>query len=188
MSNNHAVALNRENITHVQVSTLLNTIATMQHGLREWPTEPNGVPSSSRLDGEGRLALETSLIKACERLDSVLADNARWGIDKLLDIETKLDDTLRNQNAFFDAQRKAADETRRPSHILKPDLMKTPHGWCAFYGDLSNDASLITGIGESPAEAMASFDFAYFRKLAPDEWPVEVTATPIPKPRKPKTR
>lgn len=171
------VAINRENITTMQISVLLNTITTMQAGLREWPTESNGVPSTNRLDGEGRVALETSLIKACERLDEIVSDKSRWGIDRLLEIERKLDETLAAQNDFFKSQKAAADDTRRPHRFLSPDLRLTPHGWCAWYGDVSDDASLITGIGDSPAEAMAAFDEAYYRKLTPAELPNPLVAT-----------
>lgn len=174
--------LTRENITLQHFSVLLNTLATLQAGLREWPTEEAGVPGTSRLAGEARLAQEVTLIKTCARIDQLVEDEVRWGLSRLLDIEQRLDDTLTNQNAFFASQKAAADDTRKPSRFLQPDLIKTPSGWCAFFGDVSNDDSLITGVGESPAEAMAAFDAAYFRKLTPEELPIQHAPTK----RKPK--
>lgn len=176
--------VSREGITLQQFSVLLNTLATVQAGLREWKLEDSGVPEVSRLAGEARLALEASLLKTCARIDKLVDDDSRWSIDRLLDIERKLDETLATQNSFFASQKAAADDTRRPSRFLSPELIKTPQGWVAFFGDVSNDTSLITGIGESPAEAMASFDEAYYHKLTPEELPNPMAATSKRKPKK----
>jgi hypothetical protein len=178
MSNNNQATFTREAITLQQFNVLLNTLATLQAGLREQPTEEAGVPGVHRLAGEARLALEATLLKTCARIDKIIDEESRWSLDRLFDVERRIDETLSTQNAASVAQKEAFEDSRRPCRILQPDLVKTPNGWIAFYGDVSNDASLITGVGESPADAMLAFDQSYHQKLTLAELPSGAGAPP----------
>ena len=171
MNNNNAqhMPATRENITQVHFSMLLSTVNMVLNGLREIPTEENGVPDTSRLDGEERIALSATLIKTLDRIDEILLDKDRWSLDRVLDIEQKLNETLNAQTAFFRAQSLTSEEQRRPYFILRPELKKTVQGWIAYYGDPAEIDSLICGAGDSPAEAMENFDRAYYRHLTPEE-------------------
>lgn len=160
---------NRENITNAQFTTLLSTVNVVLNGLREVQTEENGVPRTDRLAGEAQIALTTTLIKTLDRIDSLMDDKTRWTLDRVLDIEHRLNETLENQNAFFRSQRETADEQRRPYFILRPELKKTSQGWIAFHGNPAEADSLIVGAGDSPAEAMDNFDRAYYRRMTPEE-------------------
>lgn len=161
--------MSREGITNLQFSTLLSTLNVVLGGLREVQVEEKGVPRTDRLDGEAQIALTTTLVKTLDRIDHIVDDNNRWGLDRLIDIERKLNDTLEVQNSYFKAQRETADEQRRPYFILRPELSKTSQGWIAAYGDPAVPESLLCGAGDSPAEAMANFDRAYFRHMTQDE-------------------
>lgn len=178
--------LTRENITLQQFNVLLNTLATVQAGLREYQREDNGVPSVDRLSGETKLALEATLIQACARIDKALAEEDRWTLNRMRDVEEKLDATLKAQTDFFQSQKRFSEDQQRPCHMLKATLVKTNHGWCAYHGDLQFDESLITGIGDSPAEAMRQFDFSFFTKLSPEEAVTVTEVFPVKPKRKPK--
>lgn len=53
----------------------------------------------------------------------------------------------------------AAYDMQRPSAIYRPDLSRDGNQWCALYGqDLVRG---VSGFGDTPDEAMASFDKAW---------------------------
>jgi len=49
-----------------------------------------------------------------------------------------------------------------PSAIYRPELSIDGDRWCALYGKNLHDG--VSGFGKSPAEAMAEFDRAWYRK------------------------
>lgn len=67
-----------------------------------------------------------------------------------------LQDTLARDNY-------RAVEMCRPSYLYRPKLSIDGNKWCALYGeDLQHG---VAGFGDSPAEAYADFDKAWYRKL-----------------------
>lgn len=57
----------------------------------------------------------------------------------------------------------AARERRRPCHLWRPRIYIDGNQWCALYGDNIQDG--VAGFGDSPEEAMASFDAAWSEKV-----------------------
>jgi hypothetical protein len=57
-------------------------------------------------------------------------------------------------------------EMQRPSVLYRPSLVADGNKWCALYGD--DLATGITGFGDTPAQAMAAFDTAWWSEHTPD--------------------
>lgn len=55
------------------------------------------------------------------------------------------------------------DEAGRPSAIYRPSISIDGNQWCALYGENLQDG--VAGFGDSPADAMASFDAAWRANL-----------------------
>jgi hypothetical protein len=53
-----------------------------------------------------------------------------------------------------------------PSMMLRPRLFVDGNQWCALYGE--NIEKGVCGFGDSPAEAYAAFDKAWYAKLPAD--------------------
>ncbi len=58
---------------------------------------------------------------------------------------------------------RAVDSYATPSAIYKPSLSIDGNQWCALYGSNLQDG--VAGFGDSPADAMASFDMAWSANL-----------------------
>lgn len=56
------------------------------------------------------------------------------------------------------------DEASRPSAIYRPAISVDGNQWCALYGENLQEG--VAGFGDSPAEAMVSFDAAWRATLA----------------------
>lgn len=57
----------------------------------------------------------------------------------------------------------AASAMQDPSVLYRPAISIDGNKWCALYGD--NLQNGVAGFGDSPAEAMAAFNIAWFGKL-----------------------
>lgn len=62
-----------------------------------------------------------------------------------------------------------------PSAVYRPAISMDGEKWCALYGDNLQDG--VAGFGDSPAQAMADFDRAWYAKL-----PVAAPQQPAPVP------
>lgn len=60
-------------------------------------------------------------------------------------------------------QRKAGEESARPSVLFAPALSLDGDKWCALYGENLQEG--VAGFGDSPDEAMRAFDVAWTEKL-----------------------
>ena len=109
---------------------------------------------------EARIALENTLIKACDRLDKILSDDRRWSIDYQMGLEDEFKKSHANNVAFLEAQRTAAEEVASPHFQHRPKLAKSQDGqlWIAILGDENDLDNAITGIGRTPEEALQEFD------------------------------
>lgn len=59
-----------------QLQAALNVVVQSAHCIRILDKEDQGYT-------EGQVALENTLVKACERLDSLLADTSRWALPEM---------------------------------------------------------------------------------------------------------
>jgi len=133
---------------------------------------------------EGYVAAENTLIAACERIDSILADDKRWGLEfqtrleKLFEKNTEIARSVaEKQKALLDettakekAVREAAEASLAPHLHFRPVLFAMGDGtWVAYLGDPSDLSSGILGNGNSPAGALKSFDAAFNGALNEDQ-------------------
>ena len=72
-----------QNLVAGQLQSCLTAIGNLTTHLRDSEDlSEGGVPRSSALDGGCKSSLEVSLIKACNRLDSILDNNECWRVPK----------------------------------------------------------------------------------------------------------
>lgn len=172
--------LHRDLSTNTQLGMLMGVCNTMLGALLNPDREAENIPGKKLFPGEAKLAAENTFIKACERIDSVLDEAKRWGIDYQLTLEQQYLDRhkeqismMKAQQEFSNQQRKTAEQIIRPNFRYKPVLLKTEDGkWVAFLGNLDDIEAGIMGAGDNPQQALDSFDEAFAGNLSPAilEW------------------
>lgn len=126
--------------------------------------DEGGVPKEQGKLTEGQVAVENTLRAACERMEKILNDDARWSDDFQRKIEKEYDDLHAQQMATIAAQRAAAAELTTPHFRYRPDLHRLRDGrWMAILGDTEKLEFAIYGIGESAQQAVEEFDCAFLK-------------------------
>jgi len=170
-----------EVVTEQQIHTALDVLL----GLQAWmiPDKPgigefsSGVPSDFRLDGEAAIAASTTFIKACARIDALLEDGTRWGLDVHKKLQENLEKNYAQQHEFLKAQTVASEALARPFFLMKPEFVQCSDGtFIAYVGDISIPGSGFMGVGVTPQAAAEDFDKAFTRHA--DEQLRLKTATP----------
>jgi hypothetical protein len=172
--------LHRDLSTNTQLGMLLSVCNTMFAALLHPEREAENIPGKHLFPGEAKIAAENTFTKACARIDSILDEAKRWGIDYQLTLEQQYLDRhkeqlslMKAQQDFAHQQRKTAEQIVRPNFRYKPVLLNTEDGkWVAFLGNIDDIESGIMGAGDNPQQALDSFDEAFAGKLSPAilEW------------------
>lgn len=154
---------NRENITMAQFNSLLGVfIHTANFLIATDPSKTEGGP----LDGGVKSSVETTLIKLCNRLDSMLDDESRWGLAIHNSAEAALCGVYEQHAKMLTEQTKAYAEISSPHHRYKPQLVKMSDGsWLAFAGNPHDIDNALCGVGDSPAMALEAFDALFSGKM-----------------------
>jgi hypothetical protein len=133
---------------------------------------------------EGYIAAENTLISACGRIDSIISDDRRWGLDfqarleRLFEKNTEIARAVsEKQKALIEettakekAIREAAEAALAPHIQFRPTLFAMGDGtWVAYLGDPADLSSGILGNGESPVAALKSFDAVFNGALNEDQ-------------------
>ena len=149
---------NREMVTTGQLQNVLHVCGMAITGLMQ--TAPDDSDSNRPKNSEARIAMENTLIKACDRLEKILEDDRRWSIENQMELEGEFRKSHAENLKFLEAQRKASEELSTPHFQWKPVLMKSEDGhiWIALLGDPAKPLEGIMGMGRTPEEAMAEFD------------------------------
>jgi hypothetical protein len=151
---------NRDTVTAVQVTTLLNVVGMLSNVLCNQAYE--SIPGSHKLDGGPRIAAENTFINVCSRLDDILSDTGRWKFDFQDHLEYLLGKLYAQETAFREAQTRVANEASTPHAIHKPVLLRTADDlYIAVLGDPADIDKSVIGLGSSPAEAMQAFDVVF---------------------------
>lgn len=172
--------LHRDLSTQNQLSMLLSVAQCAMNFLtvEEPDLESGETPKETQdLSGETRLAAETTFIKAMAKIDSILDDKNRWGLDYQLALERQYCEdhyermqTFREQQIALKleqkkalAQKMAAEEVSSPHFRYKPVLVQDEDNgqWAAILGDLNDLDHSIIGVGASPAAALRAFDTVF---------------------------
>lgn len=172
-----------EVVTEQQIHTALDVLIGLQAWMiPEVKTILDGAastPSDFRLEGEAAIAASTTFIKACARIDALLEDNTRWGMDVHKKLQDNLEKNYAQQHDFLKAQTEASQALARPFFLMKPEFVQMPDGtFVAYVGDISIPGSGILGVGVTPQAAAEDFDKAFTRHA--DEQLRLKTATPPP--------
>jgi hypothetical protein len=142
----------REYITEQQVVIVLSAIREMYPGL-----------INEDCPKEARLAAEATFMGLCDRLDKIVADEARWSMTGTSNFYDELAETQKAQQEFLSTQTAAASIVLRPSYIHRPTLMRDDTNFYAVWGDSTIPGGAIIGVGATPNAALADFDAAFDR-------------------------
>lgn len=151
----------RDQITNFQINTLLNVAGLLANVLTNPMREFEGVPSPA-LDGGIKTSAEASFINACNRIDEIVSDPARWTFKMQEHLEYKLGEIYSREIQLKEAQLKSVNEVNSPHFLYKPTLVRLKDGtYAAILGDLNDVDNSLVGVGLTPADAMKSFDEAF---------------------------
>src|ERR1035437_6040535 len=175
--------LHRDMSTQSQIGMLLAVSNTMIGFIRmiDKAEEDHGLEPDQC---EASIAVENTLISACSRIDEILKDNNRWGLEfqtrleKLFEKNTEIArGVAEKQTALIEetrekerVQREAILQSQKPHILFRPTLFPMPdHTWIAFLGDPANLQSGVMGTGPSPVAALDSFDLAFAGRLTQEQ-------------------
>ena len=145
----------REQVTQTQVGTVLSTIATMIPLMGMRHDEMDG----GAMDGGTKEAVQATLITACRRLDMLLEDDSRWGIQGHDRLENHLAGLYHEHAKTLRLQQQQIYELAKPHIRHNPQLGRLNDGsWIAFLGDINDINNAIVGVGGCPAQALEAFD------------------------------
>lgn len=157
----------KEELTNHQLGPILAILRELQPFLLEEPVSSGETPTASALDGEVSAAAELTFIKACDRMNAILDDEARWTIKPHTDAIAEIVKTQKAQQKFLAAQTATTEQMQAPHFLLKPSVAIMGENYVAFWGDISKPGEAICGVGRTPQEALLDFDKAFNR--APNE-------------------
>jgi hypothetical protein len=150
---------NREDVTTGQLQNAISVCSLAVTALiNPWRGFSGGEDDPK--NSEARIALENTLIKACDRLDKILADDRRWSIEYQMALEAEFKKSHAMNFAFLESQQKAADEVASPHFQHRPKLAKSQDEqiWIAVLGDEKDLNNAVVGMGRTPEEALQEFD------------------------------
>jgi len=152
----------REVMTQAQVMPILHMVQALVSCLNG-PAFMTDETARKELDGGVKAAMESTIVRACSRLDSILDENPRWTIS-----ESPVEKYLSTQSALAEAQMKLTQHAMKPHQRHKPALIKMSDGnWCAILGDVDDLENAVTGIGRTPQEALEAFDGMFTGQIPP---------------------
>lgn len=169
--------MTREAITAAQIHHLLSVAGTMASIAHRHPTLDEDENETLPAKTEAQIAAENTFINACSVLDQILADPMRWDLS-----------FQQQQEKVFQAQQLATvnrrirdlEECDLPHVRFSPSLYRTVDGkWMALLGDPDSPGSGVTGIGNSPQEAINNFDATFLGRavtIDPVKWAEELNS------------
>lgn len=148
----------RDQVTQIQVGTVLSAIATMIPLIHIRLDDVDG----GAMDGGTKAAVSASLITACRRLDTLMEDNSRWDLKEHTNLEKQLANLYHEHARVLKMQQQQIEYLARPHARHNPQLGRLPNGsWIAILGDVNDIDNSIVGIGDSPAQALDAFDIMF---------------------------
>lgn len=149
---------NRTIITNAAlVSGRINNVLSITGALEPYLLDPDasfgdgGFKKSNPLDGGAKMAVEQTLIRACNRLDTIIQDDKNW-------IDDEMDDAMKFARELRDHQRKDFKAKLGHAARLSPSIMRIDDLFVVFIGDPNVPATLLCGVGVTPVAAIEDFD------------------------------
>jgi len=158
----------RDIMTSNQIQNLVQIGSFALHSLTyNQGVEPH---QKTELDGGCKSSAEAIFIKVCDKLDDILSDTDRWNFNVQETLENKLEKMYDQNLEFLLEQTKAARQVNTPHFCYKPTLLKLPvtGEWIAYIGSLEDVEHSIVGIGNTPANALESFDSLFKGEPLPE--------------------
>ena len=81
--------------------------------------------------------------------------------EEFIDMNVRAESARRSQ--IMDEEMNAVIARSLPSSLYRPALSVDGDKWCALYGDSLQEG--VAGFGDSPAEAYADFNVAWYKKI-----------------------
>lgn len=152
----------REQVTNLQVSTLLSSLATILPYYRRsggWKDDDDDSPRTHRTDGGAQMAMENTIVNICDRLDEIMTDQTRWGMESTNTLEKHLAMLYTEHAKTLKLQQQQLYELARPSNRHNPSMFRLRDGsWLAILGRIEDIDNAIVGVGGSPEQALEAFD------------------------------
>lgn len=183
----------RDAVTAFQVNVCLGIANSLGAFLTHPDVDPvNPHKPGGSMDGGARASAEVTFTKACERLDAILEDKGRWGLEIQRLLELHMVKLANEQMLFLQAQTAVSLALNTPTNLHKPTIINAGGGYfVALLGDPEKPACL--GVGKSPEEACRDFDQSFTGQVTENQlqWLREHPDMPVkpeltPKPRKKK--
>lgn len=155
----------RETTSDLQFGTVLSVLGALTPYLLLTQREiEGGIPTS--VDGGAVASATATFAVACDRLDKMLNDSTRWGLETTDTLNTSVKEHFRGAVEVQKAQVQAVSDMRRPSSVHKPRLTTVAGEFIALWGDPTLPGGMILGRGLTPEAALVDFDLAFTRKVA----------------------
>lgn len=151
--------IDRDSVTHSQLSALLGTLATMNGVLAALDASEQ---EGGKTDGGVRMAVENTMVGVCDRIDSLVADTQRWTMEKRNELEATMIETHKSIQ-------RANEMLIAPHARFKPKLAQLSDGsWIVFLGEITDLDHALLGAGESPRAAIKAFDMLFNGEIPPE--------------------
>lgn len=155
----------REIVTEHQVNVLLAMMHHFQSYLLVPPSHyiADGESLPPRLDGGAHAAAVSAFSAVCQKIEDLLAQKKRWNTNTHDQVYSGV---LKLQQAHINLAKEqalAAQEIRKPSYCLKPNIRMVEGHFIATWGDPSVTGGSIVGHGATPRAALEDFNSAFER-------------------------
>jgi hypothetical protein len=152
----------KELVTAAQVNTLMGVLNQLTHSVSFFSgASEDGECSGGLNDGGAKCALEASMMGVCQRLDILLAESSRWGVDDVEEFQRSIKAIQEKHLNVLARQQEALRVMNLPSIKLRPALSFIDGCWVAVYGEAGKLENRVVGLGNTPVEAMQDFDKAF---------------------------
>ncbi len=155
----------REAVTRMQLEmlqTVINTLNPFILGESRrsfFMMEEEQTPR--KIDGGAAASAVVTFNNICERIDAILADQSRWDTSAHDKLYNSIAAVQKAQVEYLTAQAEGQKVLARPSVQFHPTVANDGSQFICFYGDINKPGYAVIGVGNTPAEAMESFDRAF---------------------------
>lgn len=154
----------RELTNQQQLQSLLGVAGFMHMALHTSTHDEEGEPIARPAIPESGIAAENCFIKACEAIEKIVTDPARWGTEFQSKVEADYSRAMQLNLEYIQANRDAAAERATPHAAFEKQLKfarMEDGSHVAFIGDPRQPNNGVFGVGRSPQEALDAFDTAF---------------------------
>lgn len=143
----------REHLTAVQIGNILSVLNVLGAFLRQSDEENYGKPEQ---DGGVKSAVAASVYHTLNRLDTIINDSSRWGLESHVAMERLIAANLKANISVAEQHAMTQEYLRLPHVAMRPTISRLDDGsFIAYVGGIKDE---LIGFGDTPIEALAAFD------------------------------